>query len=121
MGTWHCLGAGASYRGAHVLMPVLTPPLGSLGACVCHVLGYLLVSTCVTACQTKSLGLALWEGSDSSLNRFSCVRKAGLPFQEALPGKINQQNSWGRAADGGCRVRRRGGAEQRSLQRKAVK
>lgn len=101
-------------------MPVLTPPLGSLGACVCHVLGYLLVSTCVTACQTKSLGLALWEGSDSSLSRFSCVRKAGLPFQEALPGKINQQNSWGRA-DGGCGVRRRGGAEQRSLQRKAVK
>ena len=91
-----------------MLMPVLTPPLGSLGACVCHVLGYLLVSTCVTACQTKSLGLALWEGSDSSLSRFSHVRKAGLPFQEALPGKINQQNSWGRADGGGGGKKERG-------------
>jgi hypothetical protein len=53
------------------------------------------VSTCVTACQTKALGLG--SAGRVSLRHFSCVRKARLPFQEALPGKISQLSSWGRA------------------------
>lgn len=101
--TLHFAVCASCSKRVHACMSVHTPllfTLGFLGAWVCHVLGYLLVSTCVTACQTKSLELgSAGKVRQQSESLFMCQESqaplSGSPPRENKPAELLGQSRGG--------------------------